>query len=352
MRRLRSITLVLALVLGLTGCRPSNVSAGGGQEARQFIAMDTVMTLSLCGEDQADVLPAAEDLIRSLEAKLSRTEENSAVSRLNRGETVELDEELDSLLSLANYFRDRTGGAFNIGVAPLASAWGFTTDHYQVPDPSEIQRLLKVVDGTAPRVSPEGSSLEPGQAVDLGGIAKGYAADRLAELFREREIPRAMASLGGNVLAWGDRPDGTPWRIGVQDPARPDDQSAFAGILSLKNAFAVTSGGYQRYFEEGGRVYHHILDPATGYPADSGLTSVTVVADYSPGEYFGTLCDALSTAFFVMGEEAALDAWREDWSRDVDLVLVTEDGRVVITQGLAESFTLDERSGYALEIAS
>ena len=140
--------------------------------------------------------------------------------------------------------------------------------------------------------------------------------------------------------------------MGVQDPARPDDQSAFAGILSLKNAFAVTSGGYQRYFEEGGRVYHHILDPATGYPADSGLTSVTVVADYFPGESFGTLCDALSTAFFVMGEEDALDAWREDWSRDVDLVLVTEDGRVVITQGLAESFTLDEGSGYTLEIVS
>ena len=355
MRRLRSITLVLALVLGLTGCRPSNVSAGGGQEARQFIAMDTVMTLSLCGEDQADVLPAAEDLIRSLEAKLSRTEENSAVSRLNRGEMVEPDEDLNTLLSLAAYFRERTGGAFNIGIAPLASAWGFTTDHYQVPGPSEIQRLLKVVDETAPRISPEGLSLEPGQSIDLGGIAKGYAADKLAELFQEREIPRAMASLGGNVLAWGDRPDGTAWRVGVQDPARPGEQSAFAGILNLKNAFAVTSGGYQRYFEEGGKVYHHILDPATGYPADSGLTSVTVVADCSCDDYMGTLCDAFSTAFFIMGEEEALDDWRK-WQgvspAFFDLVLITGDGRVVVTQGLAESFTLDEGSGYTLEIVS
>lgn len=352
MRRLRSITLILALLLGLTGCRPSNESADDGQEARQFIAMDTVMTLSAYGENRADVLSAAEDLIRSLETRLSRTEENSAVSRLNRGEAVKLDEELDFLLSLAAFFRLATDGAFNIGIAPLASAWGFTTDHYQVPSPSEISRLVKVAEETRLQDSPEGCVLGPGQAIDLGGIAKGYAADKLAELFQAYEIPRAMASLGGNVLAWGDRPDGTPWRIGVQDPARPDDQSAFVGILSLKNAFAVTSGGYQRYFEEGGKVYHHILDPATGYPADSGLTSVTVVADYFPGEYFGTGCDALSTAFFVMGEEEALDAWRENWSRDVDLVLVTEDGRVVITQGLAESFTLDEGSGYTLEIVS
>lgn len=352
MRRLRSITLVLALVLGLTGCSASPADPDTAEEHIQFLAMDTVMTLSLYGENRAEALSAAEELIRDLESRLSRTEERSAVSRLNRGEAVELDEELDSLLSLAAFFRLATEGAFNIGVAPLASAWGFTTDHYQVPDPSEISRLVKVAEETWLRDSPEGQILEPGQAIDLGGIAKGYAADKLAELFREREIPRAMASLGGNVLAWGDRPDGTPWRVGVQDPARPDDQSAFAGILSLKNAFAVTSGGYQRYFEEGGKVYHHILDPATGYPADSGLTSVTVVADYFPGESFGTLCDALSTAFFVMGEEEALDAWREDWGNDCDLVLVTEDGRVVITQGLAESFTLDEGSGYTLEIVS
>ncbi|MCI8812111.1 MAG: FAD:protein FMN transferase [Oscillibacter sp.] len=355
MRRFISIILAPLLLLSLTGCFGPPVDPDTVQESIQVIAMDTPMLISTYGRRSTAAAYASEDLIRDLESRLSRTEADSAVSRLNRGETVEPDEDLTTLLRLASCFRDRTGGAFNIGVAPLVSAWGFTTDHNQVPAPSEISRLLKVVEETALQESPEGLTLGPDQAIDLGGIAKGYAADKLADLFREYEIPRAMAQLGGNVLAWGDRPDGTAWRVGVQDPARPGEQNAFAGILNLKNAFAVTSGGYQRYFEESGKRYHHIIDPATGYPADSDLTSVTVVADCTYDDCVGTLCDAFSTAFFIMGEEEALDGWRE-WQEEspsfFDLVLITEDGRVVVTQGLAESFTLDEGSGYTLEIVS
>lgn len=356
MRHLRSIALTLALLLGLTGCRPSNAGAGGGQEARQFLAMDTAMTLSVYGENRSEVLSAAEALIRELESKLSRTNPDSAVSRLNgaEGRPVEIDPDLAELLTAAEQYRAATGGVFDITVAPVAAAWGFAGgDGYRVPSPAELETLLERVDGSQVRVEGTTAALAPGQAIDLGGIAKGYAADRLADLLREKEVPRAMISLGGNVLAWGSRPEGTPWRIGVQDPARPDDQSAFAGILSLENAFAVTSGGYQRYFEEGGRVYHHIIDTLTGYPADSGLTSVTVVADCGGGQELpGTMCDALSTALFVMGEPLALDFWRAWSGAPFDLVLITEDGRVVVTEGLAESFTLDEGSGYTLEIVS
>lgn len=168
-------------------------------------------------------------------------------------------------------------------------------------------------------------------------------------------MPRANINLGGNVLAYGDRPDGTPWRVGIQDPARADEQNAFAGVLELTDSFAVTSGGYQRYFEQDGKTYHHIIDPATGFPADSGLTSVTVVADCDVSEadaYSGAMCDALSTALFVMGEERALDFWRTwEWT-PFELVLVTEDGRVVVTEGLADRFTLDETGGYTLEVVS
>ena len=130
-----------------------------------------------------------------------------------------------------------------------------------------------------------------------------------------------------------------------------DVADGYAGFLNLTNAFAVTSGGYQRYFEEDGKTYHHIIDPATGCPADSGLTSVTVVADWEQGESNGTLCDALSTALFVMGEEKALDFWRTSGS-GFELVLVTEDGRVVSTDGLTDCFAPDETSGYAYETVS
>ena len=255
-------------------------------------------------------------------------------------------------MNAAETYRRETGGAFDITVAPVVSAWGFAGgEEYRVPSQAELDRLLELVDGSAVKLEDGTVTLGPGQAIDLGGVAKGYAADKIVGVLRGHDVPRANISLGGNVLAWGDRPGGTPWRVGIQDPARPGEQDALAGVVELTDAFAVTSGGYQRYFEEGGKRYHHIIDPATGCPADSGLTSVTVVAGIGEG-YPGTMCDALSTALFVMGEEKALDFWRTWEGTPFELILVTEDGRVVVTEGLADRFTLDEDSGYTLEVAS
>ena len=189
--------------------------------------------------------------------------------------------------------------------------------------------------------------------MDLGGIAKGYASDWVEAALRRNGAQRAMVYLGGNVLVLGTKADGSPWRVAVQDPA---DTSAYAGVLALTDAFAVTSGGYQRYFEENGVRYQHILDPKTGYPAESGLTSVTVVAaangpDYdsdTPAPGNGAMCDAFSTALFVMGEEKALNFWRTS-GYDFGLVLVTEDGRVLVTEGLADRFEQTEGSAYRYE---
>ena len=348
---------VFLMLLLLSGCG-AQLSPDEAQESIQVIAMDTAMLITTYGERSPAAAYACEDVIRDLEAKLSRTVEDSEVSRLNNNAGKELTvigEDLSALLDAAAYYNFTTGGAFNIAIAPAASAWGFTKDHFQVPSQEEIDELLKLVDGFTLREEPEGVALGPGQSIDLGAIAKGYAADKIVQVFQEYEVPRGLAQLGGNVLAYGDRPDGTPWRVGIQDPAKPGGKNAFVGVLELTDAFAVTSGGYQRYFEQDGKTYHHIIDPATGYPADSDLTSVTVVADCCCDDCMGTLCDAFSTAFFIMGEEEALDGWRE-WQKEspsfFDLVLITEDGRVVVTQGLAESFTLDEGSGYTLEIVS
>jgi len=244
-------------------------------------------------------------------------------------------------------YADATGGAFDITVAPVVSAWGFTTDGNQVPEQKELEELLAHVGVEHIALAGETATLDKGTGIDLGGIAKGYASDRIAEVFRLREAERGWAALGGNVLAWGSRPDGEPWLIGIQDPARPTDTSAYAGMVRLEDAFAVTSGSYQRFFEQDGKVYHHIIDPATGYPADSGLVSVTIVADAEEGN--GTMCDALSTALFVMGEEQAVTFWRES-GYDFEMILVTEDGRVVISRGLEDSFAVE--GGYVCETVS
>ena len=362
MRRFFALFLFLTL---LSACA-APADPDGARESIQVIAMDTAMLITTYGENSVTAAYAAEDCIRDLDAKLSRTNPDSEVSRLNasNGEPVEVGLDLEILLELAHSYRFFTGGALNIAVAPIVSAWGFTTDSFQVPSQSELDALLELAqDGPhyIGPISPGGAdcwSLEPGQAIDLGALAKGYAAGKLVEIFRENELPRAMASLGGNVLAYGDRPDGTPWRVGIQDPKKPDDQNAFVGVLNLTDSFAVTSGGYQRYFEQDGKRYHHIIDPATGYPADSGLTSVTVVAGLGDEDLCnGVTCDAYSTALFIMGEEEALAFHRGEtqWGEEgclFEVVLVTEDGRVVVTEGLADRFTFDEDSGYAYEVVS
>ena len=348
MKRVTAALLAAFLVVGLTGCGETDPDEA--REVIQVIAMDTAMIFTAYGEKSTHADYMVEDEIRRLDALLSRTDEDSVIWQLNHadGLGITVGEEVCGLIETAEVYTQATGGAFDITIAPVVSAWGFTTDSYQVPDGAELAELLTYVGPEHITTAGDAAALDPGTQIDLGAIAKGYASDRVAAIFRENNVPRGKAELGGNILVMGDKPDGTPWRVGVQDPAKPNEE-AYAAILALEDAFIVTSGSYQRYFEQDGKRYHHIIDPATGYPADSGLTSVTVVAD--SGEGNGTMCDALSTALFVMGEEKALDFWRSG-AYDFQLVLVTEDGRVVVTDGLKDVLTEIEESGYTYEIVS
>ena len=344
MKRFLTGILAIGLILSLTAC--AEVSA-----EKQVFAMDTVMLLTACGDESEEALKEAELELYRLETLLSRTNGNSTVSALNDagGMEVTVEDEVRELLELAQTYSEETGGAFDITIAPVVSAWGFTEEAYRVPGKAELEELLESVGAEFITVNETAASLKPGTNIDLGGIAKGYASDRVAEIFRAHGITRGTAVLGGNALAVGTRENGEPWRVGIRDPKNAE---GLVGLVHLTDAYAVTSGGYERYFEENGTVYHHIIDPASGYPAESGLTSVTVVADCRPEETRnGTMCDALSTALFVMGEEAALDFWRES-DAEFELVLVTEDDRVVVTAGLADRFTESEESGYTYETVS
>ena len=343
--------LIAALCLCLTGCGKQTTEA-----TAQIFAMDTVMEVAAYGEHAEQAVKYTEKRIEELENRLSRTKAHSLVSGLNRdGSIRHLTYDYWNLIARAKEYRDATNGAFDITIAPVMDAWGFTGDSFRVPEQSELDTLLKKVNSDAIQMlgSPSDSvTLGEGQAIDLGGIAKGYTSDWVEQTFRANGIESGKISLGGNVFVLGGKPDGSDWRVGIKDPR---NESGLAAILSLRDAYAITSGGYERYFEENGKTYHHIIDPATGYPADSGLLSVTVVAaDNGPdwaGAGNGAMCDAFSTALFVMGEEQALDFWRNG-GYDFDLVLVTEDGRVVITAGLADRFEEVKDSGYTYETVS
>ena len=349
MKKLLCGLLAAGMALSLCGC-------GEKDESKTVFAMDTVMEFRVYGKKTENVLSAMEARVQGLEELLSRTKETSEVSALNSagGKETPVSFEVWSLLAKAQDMAEATGGAFDVTIAPVASAWGFTEESFRVPSAAELQALRPLVAaGSISLAENKGTylaTLRPGQAVDLGGIAKGYASDCMADLFLDYGIEHGYAALGGNVLAWGSKPDGSQWRIGVKDP---NDTAGLTGVLLLKDAYAVTSGGYERCFEADGKTYHHIIDPATLYPAESDLESVTIVMGWN-GEKLngntgnGTICDTLSTALFVMGEEAALEFWRSG-VYDFDAVLVTADGRVLTTSGLSERFIPTEGSEYIYE---
>ena len=236
--------------------------------------------------------------------------------------------------------------AFDPTLAPVLDAWGFTKDERRVPSADELKELLshtgcgkvaleKTADGWT-------VTLLDGAQLDLGGIAKGYAADLLRAQLEKEGVTSATLDLGGDVFVMGRKTDGSDWRIAVKDPA---DTESYLGVVSAADKFIVTSGVYERYFEENGVRYHHILDPKTGCPAESGLVSVTVLCKN------GAWADALSTACFVLGTDKAL-ALRDGLAAQgvaFELVFVTDDGRVLYTGGLAAAFTPNEESGYTYE---
>ena len=210
-------------------------------------------------------------------------------------------------------------------------AWGFTTGEYRVPNQAELEELGDHIDYTRVSLDQESASLPDGMKLDLGAVAKGYTADRLAKLAQERDITSALLDLGqSTILALGAKPDGSPWRIGIQDP----QGESYLGVLELEGQAMGTSGGYQRYFERDGVRYWHIIDPATAAPARSGLLSVTVV---SPS---GLACDGLSTALFVMGLERGTQFWRDHPELEFEALFILEDGSLALTSGLKDSFTL------------
>lgn len=231
---------------------------------------------------------------------MSVTDENSEIHQANHAGSspVSLSEDTRELLEEALALCGETGGALDVTVYPVVRAWGFTAGDYRVPEAKEVSALLEKVGYDRAELNGDRLTLPEGTELDLGAVAKGYTGDRLMELFREAGISSAIVELGGNVQALGAKPDGESWRIAVQAP-----EGGYAGVLEITDKAVVTSGGYQRYFEKDGETYIHIIDPSTGYPARTGLASVTIVADS------GLLGDGLSTALFVMGREKAEDYW-------------------------------------------
>ena len=335
------IALVLAMVMvcamALTGCAgkkgtSENTASDEEPYSRDIFAMDTYMTVSAYGEQGEKAVDAAVKEINRLDALLSTGKDTSEVSALNQNEGGDLSTDTNALMDAALDLYESTDHVFDITIYPVMKLWGFTDQNYKVPSDGDLKAALKLVDASTLDYNKSEKTVDftvKGTQIDFGGIAKGYTSATVAQLYRDLGVTSGLINLGGNVQTVGLKPDGTEWRIGIQHPENENDM---LGVVETHDKAVITSGGYERNFEEDGVVYHHIIDPSTGYPADSGLISVTIVSED------GTLADGLSTSLFIMGKDKAIEYWKAH-SKDFDFVLCEDDGTLVVSKGLKDKFT-------------
>lgn len=304
--------------------------------SQEIFAMDTYMTVTAYGDNAQKGVTDAVAEIQRLDNLLSIGKEDSEISKLNKSGSAALSDDTAVMVAKALDLYKSTGGAFDITVLPLMELWGFTTQEYYVPTEDEIQSTLQRVgaDKLTWDESTRTLTLGDKQEIDLGGIAKGFTSSRIMEIFKQDGVTCGMVSLGGNVHLLGTKQDGSAWRVGIQDPDNTDDM---LGVLQANDCAVITSGAYERNFEKDGVTYHHIIDPATGKPSNSGLTSVTIVSKD------GTLADGLSTSLFVMGKDKAIAYWKQH-ADEFDTILVDKDRNVYITEGIAGNFSPDSVS--------
>lgn len=343
-RRKLLLCAITALgALAFTGCRAQKAPS-----ARTFISFDTVCTINAYDAGTDALYDACEARLSELEQLFSAHIASSDVCRVNEAagdHPVKVSGEVFTVLRTAREYAEKSGGAFDPTIGPLVALWGIGTENERIPSDSEIDAARALVNWQHLVLDEEAGTAfleKAGMALDLGGIAKGFAADEIVRLLREEGVSSALVDLGGNVYVLGGRhsdsgksgvgnkSSGTAesalleaWRVGIKNPFHPEDGAGLR--VDVMDTSVVTSGNYERYFEKDGRRYHHIIDPKTGWPAESGLVSCTII-DSSSLE-----ADVLTTAVFVLGKEKGLELLKKEGKESV---CISFDGTVTVTRDM------------------
>lgn len=329
--RLLALLLCLAMAQSLTACGENR------KVTQELYSMDTVMTLTAYGDKAEQGLTAASSVILAMDVMLDPELSTSTVYAINhaRGQSVVVSAQMAKMLTCAKNVYDQSGGALDLSLYPLIKRWGFVDQKYYKPTEAEIQEDLsrlcfdKISLTSFPASGSYSLTIPEYGELSFGAVAKGCAAENAIDAMRQAGVVSGIISLGGNVQTLGVKPDGSLWKVAIQDPDNPD---GYVGVVTVGETAVVTSGPYQRNFTIKNTVYHHILNPATGHPSGSALKSVTIICED------GTMADCLSTAMFVLGETKALNYWRQYGG--FEMILITTDDRIVCTKGLLEEFTL------------
>lgn len=336
---------VLFLIIMLVGCSNENeVNTSKTTStttvndtipaSKEFFAMDTYMEVDAYGDNGEKAVAKAEKEVNKLDSILSTGKSTSEISKLNKNKKQVVSADTMSLIKESVKISKETNSAFNPAIYPLMELWGFTTKNYYVPKDNEIKTLLNHMDIDNIKIDErknEVSFKDSNMKIDLGAIAKGYTSSKIIDIFKENNVKSGMVTLGGNVQVLGKKPDGSLWKVGIQNPIGEDE---YLGVLQTSDKAVITSGGYERNFTKNGKIYHHILDPSNGYPANNGLTSVTIISSD------GTLADALSTSLFVMGKDKAIDFYKKS-NYNFDFILYTSDNKLIISDGIEDIFSSD-----------
>lgn len=352
-------TVLVCPMLLFTGCEnitDADTSITGNEPISiSSIKLNTAVQITIYDSQDKALLDDCLALCDKYELVFSRTNEKSELYKLNHrkdtsdkdpnadgqttpypvsgtADTWHISEDLASLLSQGLSITRESDGAFDIAIAPLTSLCDFTAEDPKVPDDAAIQKALPLCSSDGVTIDGQDITL-PSDDIqfDVGAIAKGYIADRMKDLLVKKGVKSAIINLGGNVLCIGSKPDGTPFKVGIQKPFA--DRNETEAVMDITGKSVVSSGIYERCFKQGGKLYHHILNPQTGYPYDNGLISVTIISDQSVDG------DALSTTCFALGLE---DGLKFAEKKGVQAVFITEDYELHYTDGFQDEINVTD----------
>ena len=351
-------TVLVCPMLLFTGCQNTTGTSTATEKepiSISSIKLNTAIQITIYDSQDKSLLDDCLALCDRYELIFSRTNEKSELYKLNHrkdtsdkdpnadgqttpypvsgtADTWHISEDLASLLSQGLSITRESDGAFDIAIAPLTSLWDFTAEDPKVPDDAAIQKALPLCSSDGVTIDGQDITL-PSDDIqfDVGAIAKGYIADRMKDLLVKKGVKSAIINLGGNVLCIGSKPDGTPFKVGIQKPFA--DRNETEAVMDITGKSVVSSGIYERCFKQGGKLYHHILNPQTGYPYDNGLISVTIISDQSVDG------DALSTTCFALGLE---DGLKFAEKKGVQAVFITEDYELHYTDGFQDEINVTD----------
>ncbi len=325
-KKLLLLPICILLLSFISGCSSSETSTPISKTSFLF---DTVVTITVYDKEDAKLLDHCFQICEEYENLLSRTISGSDIDKLNHadGKTVSLSADTVSLIKDAVLYHQLSNGSFDITIGTISTLWDFTGASPVPVPPAIISEKLEHVNSSKIHINNLSVTLEdPETAIDLGGIAKGYIADRLKEYLSKNGVEHALIDLGGNILTIGEKPNGTPYQIGIKKPF--DENGGVITTVAIENQSVVTSGIYERYFEYNEKLYHHIISPLTGYPVRNNLLSVTIISDCSKDG------DALSTSCMVLGLEEGMSLIES--IPDIEAIFITDDYKLHYSTGLKD----------------